>query len=220
MAKEDKRDDREDEAEDGEAKPKAASGGRKKLILIIAGVLGLVAVSIGGTVLVSTLMSKDEPVKKVAKNKAPATPAEGEEEKEEGAAKEGEEKEGADKQADAEEEDDTVNPDGTKRVAAYYDFEQPFVVNFMDEGQLRYLQITVSVMFMDPKTLEELKRHMPLIRNNLVMLFSNQSRDVIITREGKEKVRVDAEAEVKKVLREQAGKPMVKSLYFTSFVMQ
>ena len=215
MAKEDKRDDREDE--DGEAKPKAASGGRKKLILIIAGVLGLVGVSIGGTVLLSTLMSKDEPTKKVAKKKVPA---EGEEEKEEGAAKEGEEKEGADKQADAEEEDDTVNPDGSKRVAAYYDFEQPFVVNFMDEGQLRYLQITVSVMFMDPKSMEELKRHMPLIRNNLVMLFSNQSRDVIITREGKEKVRVDAEAEVKKVLRERTGKPMVKSLYFTSFVMQ
>jgi flagellar FliL protein len=215
MAKDDKKDDREEE---GEAKPKAASGGRKKLILIIAGVLGLAGISIGGTVLVSSLLNKEEPAKKVAK-KTPAKPAEGEEEKEEGAAKEGEDKE-AGEQAGAEEEDDTVNPDGSKRVATYFDFEQPFVVNFMDEGQLRYLQITVSVMFMDPKTLEELKRHMPLIRNNLVMLFSNQSREVIITREGKEKIRTDAEAEVKKVLREQAGKSYIKSLYFTSFVMQ
>ena len=144
MAKEDKKDKREDEAEEGEAKPKAAPGGRKKLILIIAGVFALVGVSIGGTVLISSLLSKDEPARKVAKKKA--APVEGEEEKEEGAAKEGEEKVGDEKQAEGEEEDDTVNPDGSKRVAAYYDFEQPFVVNFMDEGQLRYLQITVSVM--------------------------------------------------------------------------
>jgi flagellar FliL protein len=218
MAKDDKKDDREDEADEGEEKPKAASGGRKKLILIIVAVLGLVGVSVGGTMLVSSLLTKEEPAKKVAKKKAPAA---GEEEKEEGAAKEGEEKEGAEKpEAEAEEEDDTVNPDGSKRVATYFDFEQPFVVNFMDEGQLRYLQITVSVMYMDPKTLEEIKRHSPLIRNNLVMLFSNQSRDVIITREGKEKIRIEAEAEVKKVLLEKAGKPYIKSLYFTSFVMQ
>jgi flagellar FliL protein len=52
------------------------------------------------------------------------------------------------------------------------------------------------------------------------MLFSGQTRDAIIGRDGKEKIRKEAEAEVQKVLKEQTGKPGIKSLYFTSFVMQ
>jgi flagellar FliL protein len=72
----------------------------------------------------------------------------------------------------------------------------------------------------DPKMPELVKRHMPLIRNNLVMLFSSRSRDQIISREGKEKIRADAQAEVQKILTEQTGKPVIEALYLTSFVMQ
>jgi flagellar FliL protein len=51
-------------------------------------------------------------------------------------------------------------------------------------------------------------------------LFSGQTREGIISREGKEKIRKEAEAEVQKILKEQTGNPGVKALYFTSFVMQ
>ena len=113
-----------------------------------------------------------------------------------------------------------VNPDGTPKVAIYLDFDQPFIVNFVDEGQLRYLQVSVSVMTMDPKVVDAVKRHTPLIRNNLVMLFSGQTRDTIISREGKEKIRKEAELEVQKIMKEKTGRTGIKSLYFTSFVMQ
>ncbi|HWR87030.1 MAG TPA: flagellar basal body-associated FliL family protein [Acidiferrobacterales bacterium] len=204
----------EDGAEDGAAAAGGKSGGSKKLILIIAGALALVIASVGGTMLVTGLFSKSEPVKKVVKKTADET--EGEEKDAE--TKDGEKDNGKDK-AEGEGEEET-NPDGTPRVAVYMDFEQPFVVNFQDEGQLRYLQITVSAMTKNPKVAEEMKRHMPLIRNNLVMLFSGQTREGIISREGKEKIRKDAEAEVQKILKEQTGNPGVKALYFTSFVMQ
>jgi flagellar protein FliL len=199
----------EDAVEEGAAAGGGKFGGKKKLILIIVGVLALVGVSVGGTMLAVKLLGKDEPATKVAKKPA------ADEETDAEAADEGDAKD-----ADAEAEDDTKNPDGTPKVALYFDFEQPFVVNFMDEGQMRYLQITVSVMAMDPKVVEEVKRHAPLIRNNLVMLFSGQTRDAIITREGKEKIRKDAEAEVQKILQAQTGKPGIKALYLTSFVMQ
>jgi flagellar FliL protein len=61
---------------------------------------------------------------------------------------------------------------------------------------------------------------MPVIRNNLVMLFSSQTRQSIATREGKEQIRADAQAEVQKILQDRTGQPVIEALYFTSFVMQ
>jgi flagellar protein FliL len=222
MAKAEKRSS--DDIEDDEDEKQEAPASRfplKKILIIAAAVLALVGVSVGGTMLVTHLVSKSEPVTKKTTKKTKDVAADEEKDAE---AKDGEQadaKDAANDKADAETEgDDETNPDGTPRVAMYMDFEQPFVVNFQDEGQLRYLQITVSVMIKNPKVIEELKRHMPLIRNNLVMLFSGQSREGIISREGKEKIRKEAEAEVQKILKEQTGNPGVKALYFTSFVMQ
>jgi len=217
-----------DDIEDDEDEKKAAPASRfplKKILIMVVAVLALIGVSVGGTMFVTSLSSKSEPVKK-QKTKKATDVAEGEEKDAEKDAevKDGENQDAKDGEQDKADTDgegeDDVNPDGTPRVALYMDFEQPFVVNFQDEGQLRYLQITVSVMTKNPKVVEELKRHMPLIRNNLVMLFSGQSREGIISRDGKEKIRKEAEAEVQKILKEQTGNPGVKALYFTSFVMQ
>jgi len=213
--------DIEDDAEEKKEAP--ASGPSrflrspsKKILIIAAAVLALVGASVGGVMYFTNLFGTSDPVNKTAKKTADA--AEGEEA--DPAAQEGDaEKTDEPDKAEADAEDE-VNPDGTPMVAVYMDFEQPFVVNFQDEGQLRYLQITVSVMTKDPKAIAELKRHMPLIRNNLVMLFSGQTREGIISREGKEAIRKEAEAEVQKILKEQTGSPGVKALYFTSFVMQ
>ena len=201
-----KNDDADDEA--AAAAPKKNSS--KNLVLIIVGALALVGVSVGGSIMAMKMMMHDEPVKKTAKKKPAVEETEAEAQGEEQqAATEGE-------GGDAEGED----TEGTAGIPTYLDFDQPFVVNFQDEGQLRYLQITVSVMVTDAKAIEEVKRHMPVIRNNLVMLFSAQNRESVISREGKEKLRKEAEAEVQKILREQTKKPGIRSLYFTSFVMQ
>jgi flagellar FliL protein len=194
----------------------------KKLILIIGGVVALVGVSVGGSYLAFSMLHKDEPTKKVEKKKAPANEEQDADAKDPEAGDAGGDgdkatAEGGDA-ADA--GDDTEAGGEGKKTSTYVDFEQPVIVNFMDDGQLRYLQIGISVLVKDPKTVEDIKHHMPMIRNNLVMLFSGQTRDAIIGRDGKEKIRKEAEAEVQKVLKEQTGKPGIKSLYFTSFVMQ
>jgi flagellar FliL protein len=194
----------------------------KKLILIIGGVVALVGVSVGGSYLAFSMLHKDEPTKKVEKKKAPAPEEQDADTKDPEAGDAGGDgdkatAEGGDA-ADA--GDDTEAGGEGKKTSTYVDFEQPVIVNFMDDGQLRYLQIGISVLVKDPKTVEDIKHHMPMIRNNLVMLFSGQTRDAIIGRDGKEKIRKEAEAEVQKVLKEQTGKPGIKSLYFTSFVMQ
>jgi flagellar protein FliL len=102
----------------------------------------------------------------------------------------------------------------------YLPLDPAFVVNFEDQGVVRFLQITVEVGAHDPLVLDAVKQSMPIIRNNLVMLFSDLNLASITSRQGKEKLRADALHEVQKVLQEQTGNPGIDNIYFTSFVMQ
>ena len=68
--------------------------------------------------------------------------------------------------------------------------------------------------------LEAIKTHTPMIRNNLIMLFSRQHYADLIAPEGKEKLRAEALAEVQKVMQKETGEPVVEEVFFTSFVMQ
>jgi len=102
----------------------------------------------------------------------------------------------------------------------YQPLEPPFVVNFGRDADVRFMQITIQVADRDPAVIEQVKEHNPAIRNGLVMLFSSQKPEVLNTREGKEQLRQDALAEVRRVLREMTGRGRLENLYFTSFVMQ
>jgi flagellar FliL protein len=108
-----------------------------------------------------------------------------------------------------------------KGPALYVKLDPPFVVNFEAKGIMRFLQITVEVMTRDNATVDLLKQHDPLIRNNLLMLFSNQNFEKINSLEGREALRVEALKSIGEALKSEGGKPKnVEQLYFTSFVMQ
>ena len=108
-----------------------------------------------------------------------------------------------------------------KGPAAYVKLDPPFVANFEAKGQNRFLQVSVEVMTRDPVTADLIKLHDPMIRNDLLMLFGNQQYENISTREGKDKLRLEALSLVGKVIAAEGGDAKkVEQLYFTSFVMQ
>jgi flagellar protein FliL len=108
-----------------------------------------------------------------------------------------------------------------KAPAQYVKLDPPFVVNFEAKGIMRFLQITVEVMTRDNATVDLLKQHDPLVRNNLLMLFSNQDFAKINSVEGREALRVEALKCIGEAIKSEGGKPKdVEQLYFTSFVMQ
>ena len=107
-----------------------------------------------------------------------------------------------------------------KEPPIYVELGDVFVVNFIENNQLRYLQVKVDAMTRDPEAAEQVKTHMPLIRNNLVMLFSSLDYQTISTIAGKQKIRDEALAEVQNVMKQETGKTGVEAIYFTSFVMQ
>ena len=102
----------------------------------------------------------------------------------------------------------------------YFDVDSNLIVNFQGGGKMRYLQLGVEVMTRDAATMEALKTQHPVIRNNLIMLFSEQTYETLSTREGKQGLADAALAEVRRVLHDDAEKPHVEALYFTTFVMQ
>ncbi|MGH8208062.1 MAG: flagellar basal body-associated FliL family protein [Steroidobacteraceae bacterium] len=103
----------------------------------------------------------------------------------------------------------------------YVALDPPFVVNFEADQQVRFLQVTAQLMSRDPATIELLKASDPVVRNDLLLLFGGQKYSVISTREGKELLRTQTLAAVRKIVAAAGGKPeKVEAVYFTSFVMQ
>jgi flagellar FliL protein len=109
--------------------------------------------------------------------------------------------------------------EGGAKSALYYAIDPPLVVNFEDGSVVRFLQITMEVMAHDQKAIDSVTRNMPLIRNNLLLLMSNRNYQSLMSREGKDKLREEALAEIRSVQKKQGGED-VDDLLFTSFVVQ
>jgi flagellar FliL protein len=109
--------------------------------------------------------------------------------------------------------------EGGAKSAFYYAFDPPMVVNFEDGSVVRFLQISMEVMAHDQKAIDSVQKNMPLIRNNLLLLMSNRDYQSLMSREGKDKLRAEALAEIRAVQKKQGGGD-VDDLLFTSFVVQ
>ncbi len=138
---------------------------------------------------------------------------------------------GSDEEMVAEEDDATgdskqkkkkkkAEKNGEPEMVIYHAFEPAFVVNFEDKGVVRFLQIGLSVMTYDEAVTASLKQHDPVIRNNLVLLFSSQSFKDLSSREGKEKLRAETLKEIQSVLKKYTDDKGVEEAFFTSFVIQ
>jgi flagellar protein FliL len=105
--------------------------------------------------------------------------------------------------------------------AQYVALDPPFVVNFEGDGAVRFLSVTVQIMTRNAETVEQLKSNDPIVRNDLLMLLSNQKYAEVSTREGKERLRGEALKAIRHVVETSGGKPEhVEQVLFTSFVMQ
>lgn len=105
--------------------------------------------------------------------------------------------------------------------ALYVALDPAFVINFHDANdRRRFLKAELSVVTRDPETEAALIKHMPMVRNALVLLFSRQVYEDLVPHEGKEALRAQARDEIAMVLSTEAGFADVEDVLFTSFVMQ
>ena len=131
-----------------------------------------------------------------------------------GAAAEGETAEAA---AGEDAEGDEVAASGE---AFYFSLDPPFIVNFTGKSRARFLQVSIEGLTRDASIKEEITKHFPQIRNNLVLLLSSKTYDELNTQEGKKALRKQVLGEIQSVLEAETGKEGIEDVYFTSFVMQ
>jgi len=123
-----------------------------------------------------------------------------------------------DEEAAAEDATEAPKGDGP---AFYTSLHPPLVVNFTDSaGEPHYMQVTLEVMAGDQATINAVREHTPVIRNALILLYSNVIYEEVTTREGKEKMLADGLVAVQEIMARKIGEPGVEALYFTGLVIQ
>lgn len=93
---------------------------------------------------------------------------------------------------------------------------EPFLVNLADKDSRRYLKVKIDLEVDGEKSVKELEKYMPRIRDQLIFLLSSKSYQEIATPEGKHQLKKDI------MLRLGAlptGKK-VTGAFFTEFVAQ
>ena len=116
----------------------------------------------------------------------------------------------------AEDEQESV----VKGDPVYQPLGADFVVRFKKGEGARLLQISISTLTYDAEVVEAVKKHTPMIRNNLLLLLSSKKPIELKTPEGKESLRQEILESVQKVIEDQLGKKGVEQVFFTAFVMQ
>jgi flagellar FliL protein len=104
--------------------------------------------------------------------------------------------------------------------AIYIPMKPSFVVNFGGPGRLKYIKADITVRVKDTVTANQVRHHMPFLRNNIVLLLSAQTDEAIDTQQGKEILRQAALEEVHSVMAAEEGDSGVVDLYFDNFIVQ
>ncbi len=102
----------------------------------------------------------------------------------------------------------------------YIDLKPAFTVNLAPEDPVGFLQISMQVLTFDDDVADELEKHKPLIRNNLVVLFGHQKSADLRALQGKEQLQKSALETVQTIINEHGSGGPVDNVFFTSFVMQ
>ena len=100
----------------------------------------------------------------------------------------------------------------------YVELSPAFVTNFQSR-RIRYLKADVTLQVKDKATAEAVSRNEPLIRNNLVMLFSRQTEEDLNSPEGRQHLKDEALQEVLNALQSENEPTDVQEVLFTSFII-
>ncbi|BAU77156.1 flagellar basal body-associated FliL family protein [Metapseudomonas furukawaii] len=110
--------------------------------------------------------------------------------------------------------------EGEAPKVAYIDLVPSLVGNYGAGPRLKYFKADISLKVTGTEAQDKVTRHEPLIRNQLVMLFSQQTDDTLGSSEAKEKLRQEALKQVQQALNGEEGAALVDDLLFNNLIVQ
>lgn len=111
--------------------------------------------------------------------------------------------------------------EGAAKVS-YITLSPPFVGNYGLDGspKLKVFKADISLRVTGDLAAKAVKANDPLIRNQLVGLFAQQTSATLSSVEAKEKLRQEALKQIQQVMSDETGKPMVDDLLFNNLIVQ
>ena len=112
--------------------------------------------------------------------------------------------------------------EGEAPKVSYISLSPPFVGNYGLDGtpKLKVYKADVALRVTGDEAANAVKANEPLIRNQLVALFSQQTTEAMSNVEAKEKLRQEALKQTQQVMNDETGKPMVDDLLFNNLIIQ
>lgn len=112
--------------------------------------------------------------------------------------------------------------EGEAPKVSYISLTPPFVGNYGLDGtaRLKVYKADVALRVTGDEAVKAVKANEPLIRNQLVALFSQQTTETMNNVEAKEKLRQEALKQTQQVMNDETGKPMVDDLLFNNLIIQ
>ena len=111
--------------------------------------------------------------------------------------------------------------EGAAKVS-YITLSPPFVGNYGLDGssKLKVYKADISLRMSGAEAAKAVKANDPLIRNQLVGLFTQQTSESLGSVEAKEKLRQEALKQIRQVMTDETGKPMIDDLLFNNLIVQ
>ncbi len=111
--------------------------------------------------------------------------------------------------------------EGAAKVS-YITLSPPFVGNYGLDGssKLKVYKADIALRVSGAEAAKAVKANDPLIRNQLVGLFTQQTSESLGSVEAKEKLRQEALKQIRQVMTDETGKPMIDDLLFNNLIVQ
>ncbi|MGR9054189.1 MAG: flagellar basal body-associated FliL family protein [Gammaproteobacteria bacterium] len=106
---------------------------------------------------------------------------------------------------------------GAKPVIEYLEMVPKFTVNLA--GHRKYLMIDVQLMIEGKENLDKVKKHMPALRHELIMLYSGRHTDELATMEQRETLRQETLDTIRKTLDKYENSDGLRDVFFTEFLL-
>ncbi|MEB0040284.1 MULTISPECIES: flagellar basal body-associated protein FliL [unclassified Pseudomonas] len=112
--------------------------------------------------------------------------------------------------------------EGDASKVAYVSLSPALVGNYgLDGGQkLHVYKADIALRVTGADAEKAVRHNEPLIRNQLVALFSQQTVDTMNNVDAKEKLRQEALKQTQQVMSDEEGKPVVEDLLFNNLIIQ
>ncbi len=106
----------------------------------------------------------------------------------------------------------------TELVIEYLEMKPKFIVN-LDKPK-KYLMINVQLLVEGTEYIEKIKKHLPALRHELIMIYSGRSAASLQTMEQREALRQESKEAITKALDKHSNSDGFRDVFFSEFLVQ